>query len=188
MRQKSARQCASQGLLGEVRAPRRKWLSHTGDTGARTSGAIKRVARALAVWLSRFGYHPANWKVTGSIPGQGTCLGCRFSPRLGHMWKVIDWCFPITSTFLSLSFSLPSPISKIKNRVKFKKRERKSVARDNSVYGLIICGISFHLQEYFSLDEWCGSILWEGPDQHKTIMSHYCKSPLCLICIKITQI
>ena len=30
------------------------------------------------------GHHPAKQKVSGSIAGQGTCLGCRFSPRGAH--------------------------------------------------------------------------------------------------------
>ena len=29
--------------------------------------------------------HPINRKVVGFIPGQGTCLGCSFIPRTGHV-------------------------------------------------------------------------------------------------------
>ena len=37
---------------------------------------------------------------------QGTHLGCWFSPRLGCGREATDWCFPVTSMFLSLSLSL----------------------------------------------------------------------------------
>ena len=74
---------------------------------------------SVAQWV---GCHPANWKVMGSIPGQGTCLCCgfgpwsRFSPQLGHMQGATDWCFSLTLMFLSLIFSLPSPLSRINKR------------------------------------------------------------------------
>ena len=66
-------------------------------------------------WLALLdGHHPAKRKVTGSIPSWGTCLGCKFGPKAEHIWKVTDWCFSLTLMFLSLSFSLPPPLSKIK--------------------------------------------------------------------------
>ena len=68
------------------------------------------------------GYHPANRKVTGLITSQGICLGCRFSPQLGHIWKAANQCFSLTLMFLFLSFSLSSLLSKIKNRNKILKR------------------------------------------------------------------
>ena len=33
----------------------------------------------VAEWIECW---PANWKVVGLIPGQGTCLGCRPGPQL----------------------------------------------------------------------------------------------------------
>ena len=33
---------------------------------------------------------PVHQKVAGSIPGQSTYLGCRFSPQLGHIQEAID--------------------------------------------------------------------------------------------------
>ena len=30
-------------------------------------------------------YHPAKGKVAGSIPGQGTCLGCGLVPQMGYV-------------------------------------------------------------------------------------------------------
>ena len=57
----------------------------------------------VALWTE---YRPANQKITGSIPSQGTCLGCEPGPQMGGMWEAIDYqCF---------SFSLPSPRSKNK--------------------------------------------------------------------------
>ena len=51
-------------------------------------------------------------KVAGSIPGQGTYLGCEFDPWLGCLWEATDQCFSLTSMFLSLSLSplLPTPL------------------------------------------------------------------------------
>ena len=50
-------------------------------------------------------------RVTGSIPGRGTCLGASLIP-----WAVgahtTDQCFTFTLMFLSLSFSFPFPLSK----------------------------------------------------------------------------
>ena len=42
------------------------------------------------------------WKTTGSIPSQGTCLGCRFGPKQG--------CVP-EATDLSLSLSISLSLS-----------------------------------------------------------------------------
>ena len=53
----------------------------------------------------------AHMKVEGSIPGQGTCLGCRCGPWLGGMGEAANQCFSLTSTFLSLSFSSFIPLS-----------------------------------------------------------------------------
>ena len=56
-----------------------------------------------------------NQKVTGSIPSQDTCLGCGPGLQLGACKRQpINVSFSHTSAFLSLSFSLPSPLSKNK--------------------------------------------------------------------------
>ena len=58
---------------------------------------------------------PVNWKVTGLIPPQGTCLSYRPGPQLpAGMPEATDWCISQMLLFLSLSFSLPSPLSKSK--------------------------------------------------------------------------
>ena len=57
---------------------------------------------------------PANQRVTSSIPTQGTYLGCRTDGQQGHMRG------NHTLMFLSLSFFLPSPLSKNKQIKSFK--------------------------------------------------------------------
>ena len=47
-------------------------------------------------------------KVEGSIPGEGTSLGCRFGPWSGRVWEATDRCFSLALMCLSLLFSLPS--------------------------------------------------------------------------------
>ena len=51
--------------------------------------------------------------VAGSIPSQGTYLGCGFSPGLWHIWEATDQCFSLTW----MSLSLPLPLSKINTRI-----------------------------------------------------------------------
>ena len=46
-------------------------------------------------------------KAAGSIPGQGTYLGCRFDPRWRCVQEATDQCFSLISMFLSL-LSFPS--------------------------------------------------------------------------------
>ena len=50
-------------------------------------------------------------EVAGSVLGPGTCLGCNL---LVQASEATSQCFSLTSVFLSLSFSLPSPLSKNK--------------------------------------------------------------------------
>ena len=61
---------------------------------------------SVAQWIECW---PANQRITGSIPSEGTCLGCAGQDlSRGHMRS------NHTSMFLSLSLSLPSPLSKNK--------------------------------------------------------------------------
>ena len=52
------------------------------------------------------------------IPGQGTCLGCGFSPLVERIQEKTDPGFSLTVTLLSFTFSLPSPLSKTQNKTK----------------------------------------------------------------------
>ena len=53
----------------------------------------------MAQWV---GLHPANQKVTGTIPGQGTCQSCGPGPWLGCARGSGSMCFSHTLMFLSL--------------------------------------------------------------------------------------
>ena len=63
----------------------------------------------VAQWIE---HQPVNGKVASSIPSQSTCLGCGPGPQLGACERQLISC---TQMFLSLSISLPSPLSKKKN-------------------------------------------------------------------------
>ena len=78
---------------------------------------LKRVVPQL-VWFSWLGVVQADRRVTGSILGQGTCLGCGLGPQLGRVWKVTNRCFSLALMFLSLSPSLPLSL-------KFKKKKKE---------------------------------------------------------------
>ena len=62
------------------------------------------VLAGLAQWIE---HQPVNQRVTGLIPSQGTCLGCKPGPHWGACEKQphID---------VSFSLSFPSPTSKNK--------------------------------------------------------------------------
>ena len=62
-------------------------------------------------WVGGF---PTNWKIAGLIHGQGTGQGCRARSPVGGVQEAAAQCSSYTSMFLSLSFSLPSPLSKNK--------------------------------------------------------------------------
>ena len=44
----------------------------------------KHIGAALTGVAQWVGCHPSNRKVAGSIPSQGTCLGCESGAQLGH--------------------------------------------------------------------------------------------------------
>ena len=84
----------------------------TGDEAAKNfslknGGALTGMAQLVEL-------HPTKRKFTGSIPSQGTHLSCGFSNRSGCIQEETDECFSLTLMFLSLSFSLLSPLSKNK--------------------------------------------------------------------------
>ena len=61
-------------------------------------------------------------------PRHGTCLGCRPGPQLAHVGEAADQCFPHTSVFLFLSFSLP-PLSLKTNKIFFFKEFSLGIER-----------------------------------------------------------
>ena len=60
------------------------------------------------VRLSRLEHRPINPKAVGLIPGQGTCLVCRFRPPSRAHMKATNQCFSLTSMFSSPPLFLPS--------------------------------------------------------------------------------
>ena len=70
---------------------------------------------ALTGVVQLVGQHPADRGVLGSIPGQGTCLGCGFGPQLGSV-RHSQLMFP-SRIHVSLPFSLPLLPSKISKHV-----------------------------------------------------------------------
>ena len=75
--------------------------------------------RALSDVAQLAGNCSAKPKITGSIPGQGTAWVVGLVPSPG-VYETTDQYFSFTSMFLSLSFSLPSVLSKNKYIKSFK--------------------------------------------------------------------
>ena len=50
----------------------------------------KMISLALISVAQLIGHHLTKQKVAGSIPGQGTCLGCEFSPQSGCIQEATD--------------------------------------------------------------------------------------------------
>ena len=85
--------------------------------------AVKK--KSSGQWLSFLEHCPVHLKVTGSIPGQGTYLGCKFDPQSGCIWEATNRYFSLTLMFLSLSLSLPSSFSKINKDISLGKDSKK---------------------------------------------------------------
>ena len=81
------------------------------------TGICFQALAGVAQWTE---HHPANQKVAGLIPGQGTCLGCGPGPQLGACEsQLIDISLPI---HVSLHLFLPPfPLSKNKEIKSFLK-------------------------------------------------------------------
>ena len=70
---------------------------------------FKKGLAGVAQWIASW---PAKWKATGSIPSQGTCLGCRLVPSWGHARG--NWLLYLSHIDVSLPLFLPpSLLSKI---------------------------------------------------------------------------
>ena len=70
---------------------------------------IKSTDLALVGWLCWLERCPVYQKSVGSVPGQGTYLGCRFNPWSQRVRETTS-CFSLTSMFLP-PFRSPRPIS-----------------------------------------------------------------------------
>ena len=78
------------------------------------------------MWFSLLECCPGHQKVGGSIPSQGTYLGCRFDLLLGHVWEVADVSFSHGCFSLSLSPSLPLSLKSI-NILREKKKKKGGI-------------------------------------------------------------
>ena len=76
-----------------------------------TEVTLQKSTIALARRLSWLEHHPVHQNVIGSIPGQGTNLGCEFDPRLRRTQEAADlMSLSHIDVSFSPSISLP-PIS-----------------------------------------------------------------------------
>ena len=70
----------------------------------------RKATRALAVVARWIECQPANGKVAGLIPSQGTCLGCKPGPQLGaceRQWIVRGDRLSLSHIDVSLPLFLP---------------------------------------------------------------------------------
>ena len=88
---------------------------------------VTQALAGVAQWIEHW---PTNQKVTGSIPSQGTCLGCGPGPWLGGMREATD-CFSHTSMFLSVSLPTSLP-SKSKKKQKKPQKPPKQQQQQNN--------------------------------------------------------
>ena len=122
---------------------------------------IKTNNQSWPVWLSWLERCPVNQTVDGSIPSQDTCLSCGFIPQLGCIQVAAYECFSLTSTFLSLSLSLLSLLSRINKHVLgwgLKKEEKLSkwtACLLWHAYPLVVlkCGFYYYLGMAKTMDE-----------------------------------
>lgn len=76
-------------------------------------------------------HHPVHEDIAGSIPGQGSCLGCRFGPQSRQVWKTIflshiNVSLPFSPPRLLLTvFSLPALFALSENQ-----RKKMSLGED----------------------------------------------------------
>ena len=87
-------------------------------------------APALASVAQLVGALSCGGKVVGSVPSQGTSLGCKFDSQSGRMQEATSRCFSLMSMFF-LPSSLPLPLAqkamkrKMSSSEDFLKKERK---------------------------------------------------------------
>ena len=99
---------------------------------------------SLLVELSGFERRPAKQRVAGSIPSQGTCLGCRARSLGGGAWEATThWCF-------SPSLS-PSPPFYLKLNKNLKKKTQNPVPNLNWKKVLFLSAIILFFPYFIAL-------------------------------------
>ena len=86
------------------------------DFNSRIFCSLPNYTLARVAWL--VGHRPADQRVAGLIPSQGTRLGCGFGPPLGHVPEATGWRLSLTLMFCSLSFSPSATLFGINKRKK----------------------------------------------------------------------
>ena len=82
------------------------WWLKDNDTAWKTT-SVQQLTPEVMEWLG-WSIAPVHQTVADLIPGQGTYLGRRFEPWVGHMQEA-NPCFSLTD--ISLSVSLPFSLS-----------------------------------------------------------------------------
>ena len=75
------------------------------------TGFVKTDLMALTGVAQLVGHRPAKQKVTGSVPGQGTCLGYGFCLLSGSVREASKQAIHVSLSHQCFSFSFPSPLS-----------------------------------------------------------------------------
>lgn len=73
------------------------------------SRASSKTTRCHPGCVAQLEHCPVHQKAAGSIPCQGINSGCRFGPKLGHVWEVTNQPIDVS---LSLPLSLKKSINK----------------------------------------------------------------------------
>ena len=76
-----------------------EWPTPAKGVSSRKGGGYVKIHKGggLARWPSWPERRPTHQSVVGSIPGQGTCLGCRFDPWSGRVREATDLYFSLSN-------------------------------------------------------------------------------------------
>ena len=140
---------------------------------------------SVAQWV---GHRPTKQGVAGSIPGEGTCLGCRFSPWLGRFLahtkrQPIDVSLSSQCFSPSLSPFLPLPLSPLSFHLSLKSNEKMSLGKEKNkmelyyVPGIPLLGIYLKKPETLDQKNVCTPMffaalftiakVWKQPSAHQ---------------------
>ena len=103
----------------------------------------------MAQWIE---CRPVNQRVAGSVPSQGTCLGCGPSPQLGALERHIDVSLPLSPSLL---------LSKNKQIKSLKKKKAKTDT-----------GIKDITEDRAGQEQWLGLRAPRGPDWPVEVILH----------------
>ena len=102
------------------------WYIHTKEY---YSAFKRKEIHPWLVWLNGLRASLQTKRLLVWFPARAHCWAADQVPSWG-MQEAIDWCISCTLLFLSLSFSLPSPLSKKINKTFFKKKGNSDTCYD----------------------------------------------------------